>query len=548
MDFFKMDPSSPVFFGFPEFLTALALFAIVWTISDVRYKLRTRLAPVEFERPIFFAIVIVGFLVLATDVWRASGWLVPSGILLTPETWQGLLALLVLSIFPLWIWFSFLRRPKYTRMSSENFSLTIYRAIVKGNQAEIGILADELAPTTRQMLQTKSNVVRNEKTAVRNDKLAKPDRFYSTTLNILLLFGDARFCRAVVDNAPHFAMWLFINLRENREWIKPLRAFSRNVVQAALSNPDSFIFHEKSGYESGAIGHWKPVVDALFGDWQLVEQSDGLMRLDYRFEDRLDSRMWEAYLNALRLTIANACEKPDQFSSEFFSKMLDIPARTTFDFTNMGPKVSRYWEHDAYQRLRVALDFIKYLLEQLDRTSYSKRAGFRHQANPSEKTIYDRVAEVYCGIVRASTAFRENDDQTWSVQHNLIWTALFGRGKSESRSTELVRFKVRRIIYEEVKSIETFPNYSNTAYLGYCLNVLGLNTRPRTSHSDSFPLEKAVQLWTRSNFSKVYAEKPALRERLLVGTVSYNETAKELYKMYAFYEVDGQSRDVFPVM
>ena len=89
-----LDGNTPRLFGFPEFLSGLALMGLVWTITDVRYHFRIRVAPLPLHALTFAVMGSVGILTLLTDLWRAEQWLVPRGDLLTPSTWQALLGAL----------------------------------------------------------------------------------------------------------------------------------------------------------------------------------------------------------------------------------------------------------------------------------------------------------------------------------------------------------------------------------------------------------------------------------------------------------------------
>ena len=59
-------------FGFSEFISGLALFVIVYTITDIRYKFRikvSRVFPVSK-----YSIILIGFIALSCDVYFAQKW------------------------------------------------------------------------------------------------------------------------------------------------------------------------------------------------------------------------------------------------------------------------------------------------------------------------------------------------------------------------------------------------------------------------------------------------------------------------------------------
>ena len=68
-----LTPQSSVF-GFAEFISALALLVIVYTISDIRYKFRIHIAPLPLFTITYISIAGIGIGTLLLDVWSASQW------------------------------------------------------------------------------------------------------------------------------------------------------------------------------------------------------------------------------------------------------------------------------------------------------------------------------------------------------------------------------------------------------------------------------------------------------------------------------------------
>ena len=120
--FVPLRAQDPKFFGFSEFLAALALMVLAWTIADIRYRFRVRTAPLPLEGGTYTIVGIVGVLTLLTDWWRAEQWLVPEGKLLTPASWQALLGAIFLANFMVWAWFAFVRPPVFGRWNASRFA------------------------------------------------------------------------------------------------------------------------------------------------------------------------------------------------------------------------------------------------------------------------------------------------------------------------------------------------------------------------------------------------------------------------------------------
>lgn len=150
--FIQLEASAPKFFGFSEFLAGLALMVLAWTLADVRYKFRIRVAPLPLRATTFWMVAIIGALTLLTDLWRAEQWYVPKGHFITPASWQGLLGGIFFLTFLAWAWFAFIRPPRFGQRNAERFAGALYSSIVRGAPEELGIVADELADSARSLI------------------------------------------------------------------------------------------------------------------------------------------------------------------------------------------------------------------------------------------------------------------------------------------------------------------------------------------------------------------------------------------------------------
>ena len=59
-------------FPFKDFISALALLVVVYTISDVRYHFRVAVAPLALNAITYGLIAFIGFGTLITDIWIAQ--------------------------------------------------------------------------------------------------------------------------------------------------------------------------------------------------------------------------------------------------------------------------------------------------------------------------------------------------------------------------------------------------------------------------------------------------------------------------------------------
>lgn len=94
-------------FGFSHFLSALAIFFIVYTVAGERYKFRIAVAPFPLHKFSFWAIGLIGLGVLISEIWVNQAWLTPR-FNFSQSMWQGLLGLFLLILIFLWMWFGFI--------------------------------------------------------------------------------------------------------------------------------------------------------------------------------------------------------------------------------------------------------------------------------------------------------------------------------------------------------------------------------------------------------------------------------------------------------
>lgn len=140
------------FFGFSEFIAALALMVLAWTMADVRYRFRLRTAPLPLLGLTYFVIGAVSVLALLTDWWREEQWLVPKGNLITPAGWQAVLGGAFLLTFMMWVWFAFIRPAVFSRWNARRFIEQLYKAILRGSPVELPEIADELTRSAKSLI------------------------------------------------------------------------------------------------------------------------------------------------------------------------------------------------------------------------------------------------------------------------------------------------------------------------------------------------------------------------------------------------------------
>ena len=192
----------------------------------------------------------VGILTLLTDLWRAQGWYVPKGNLLTPASWQALLAALLLVTFLTWALFAFIRPPKFGKRNATRYVQAMYSLIVKGSPVELAVIAGELTNSANSLVRHATGIDKLRRLDERYAQQQKaPSKAETFANDLLLLIADKRFCRAVVASSPGTAWALFDEIGKAEKYGVPIQTFAQNLVTEALANKDSFIYRETAGGE-----------------------------------------------------------------------------------------------------------------------------------------------------------------------------------------------------------------------------------------------------------------------------------------------------------
>lgn len=539
--FTPISTSHPIkIFGFSEFLAAIALLAVVYTFTDVRYKFRIAVTPGFLYLTTFFLIAIIGFQTLLTEVWIAEGWWVPKTIWITYGTWQGIFGLLFLGTFMTWMYYAFIRPPVFDRRNARRFAQELYRFILRGNNDELKVIANELARSAESLIRYSRLVSRRLGSQDEPQKLVKkkPDA-EDYAHDILLLIANRKLCRQIVAASPVTAQAFFEEMTDQNKFDVPIGQFSRNISSEAVIQTESFLYGEAEGYESGLLGYLKPVSQAIYGNYKLVEALavNGISPLDVHYEEQWswNAKQWEAYCRAT-LVVLESCLTGDCCQGTSFAlnrAMHDIESsfRDLYKLDNMTDD----YNSDAYERLRVAADFIKSAIELIDKQPNPPKPLQRVREGTYPKNIYDHLALLTFKMCLDASAIKSPPETCWSVYYGIVWSKTF-KGFSDGTAWKIVRSKVSRLLYDEIVELTKTPNYKGTKILGFCLNILlGTHTKPTKGSygRDSYALAKAVQSWTRKHYLPMRKKNLDVAESVLIGRLGFDEAGSRLFVTYA---------------
>jgi hypothetical protein len=557
--FVPFDGSAPKFFGFSEFLAGLALMVLAWTIADFSYKFRVRTAPLPLQGITFIVVTAVGVLTLLTDLWRAQEWLVPEGNILPPAVWQAILGGLFLLTFLTWAWFAFIRPPIYNKINAERYARTLYRTILKGSPSELAIIADELAFSAKSLIRFAPGHREHINFSGRDSSEKRPPKkqpkVISYANDILLLIADKRFCRAIVASSPRTALAIFHEVAEAKKYDVRIQTFAKNIMNEALDNRDSFLYHETEGYKSGLIGYIKPLSQAMFSNYKMVETIGTLLDPDIWGKGKWTSDQLEAYCRAVLMTFRDYVEKDFWDHSLVLYRASENIENAASDIYKLNGIANITWDDDLHKKLLVVVQFIKDAVAILEKKGVPDNLKLRiHEKHRGGENFYDHLARMIFEVIFCASAVQSPAYLCWTIQYNFVWGKLFNFSKLDGAAGRVVKFKVRRLIYDEVAKMKEFPNFKGAKILGFCLNVMGLTVRKENFDYDSKPLQKAILSWTKKNYAWLHSYNPHLAKSCLVDGMSYDaENLKLVYTspaeglrrepQYTYFSVDPPSTD-----
>jgi hypothetical protein len=528
--------STASIFGFKDFIAALALLIIIYTISDVRYRFRIAVSPTPLYKISYWLIGIIGFGTLLTDIWISEKWLAPNS-LITASVWEGILATLFLGLVITWMHYAFIKPTIFGRNNYYQYAQELYRIVLKGSEIELPIIAHELAYSAESLVTFAAGL--NKIKAEAKGELKPCAEGFAN--DILLLIANRKLCRHIVASSPITAIKFLDAVAESKTYHVPIGLFAKNVSTEAIKNRDSNLYHEDDSYNSGLLGYTKPLSQALYGNYELVEalQDNSPLDIHYKSVWAWNSDQFETYCRAVQMTLKNYLNDGHwgQHSYVLTRALSDIQETSSRAIWDIKKSDDDYLG-DAWHRLNTGVDFIKDSINAIDQLepqpeARTLRIHHRERNRLRNEDFYDRLAEAMFEIIHSAAYIDGPPDKAWSIHHNSVWGVFFGHS-NEGRAWKIVQFKLRRLLYDEIQGIESLPNYKNARLLGICLNVMGLKMGKRSGYGrDCAALKAAMLAWTQRNYLHLRQVNAEIADACLIGGITFDAEQSRLVKTYA---------------
>ena len=524
-------------FGFAEFIQAFAILVLVYTLYDVKYRFRVQAAALPVKALTFWLVLLIGLASLLTDYWFTAKLPILS---ISPGRafLQSVLAALFLLILFLWLWFAFLRPPVFSKWNAKHFFTAIRDYLVEGSQKDLSSVTQDLKFSARQIVKHASDVPLRR---ARNDPRPQPELLISETSRyangICMILGSKKIAQHLVVSSPVTAIMFFQEMSNQKRYNISMGEFASNVVTEALLNKDSIIFQESNRFGRGYLEATQPFIRAVFGDYRLVEglsfaqgTSSLDLNLDYGLGEKLSARQLEAYCRGLLFTIKSALKQKDWSEHSYvITRAFHFLSNSVGDLDKLNDDATK--DSDCLGRLHAITEFLNETIEVLDKFGLQKTVLRKRQTrNAFDIDLYDQLASLCFELIVSASYVTRHDFTNWNVQHNATWIRIKSYVPSATR--KIILRKLRRLLYEEIVGSGRL-NYKSARVLGFCLNVLGLNSRRISkSDDDDRALRIAVQSYARKHFIEQFNLNPEVASNALVGRITFDQKKKRLVKTY----------------
>jgi hypothetical protein len=440
---------------------------------------------------------------------------------------------LFLLTFLTWAWFAFIRPPVFGRWNAKRYAQTLYSTIVRGDNEELAIIAKELARSAETIVALCAYPRQQQLANNENDQ--QPSIAARFANDLLLLIANRKFCRHIVESSPVTAMAFFDSMTRQQKYHIPIGQFAISISTQAIAHKESILYQEGNEYTSGLIGYIKPWSQTIYGNYDLVEVlGEGFrspLDVDFRDQWSWDAEQWNAYCR-VTLVAFEAYLKSQRTPYVINRALSDIEGafRDLYKLNHIGDE---WFESDIYKRLEAAVKFVKKAVALIDKQENPPRVALRRKEKHFERDIYDSIADLIFEIMFAASSIEADPDRCWGIHHNATWGEFFDLA-TDSKSWKIVKFKVRRLLFEEVARMKDYLNYKGARILGYLLNVMGFKvSKGRQGYGRDYrALAKVTQAWARRNYLRLREALPDVGDAVLIGRLSFDKERRRLVLTY----------------
>jgi hypothetical protein len=421
----------------------------------------------------------------------------------------------------------------------------LYSLVVNGSDQEISAISKEIGRSAGRLVRFAPQRGR--------DVDERPLKTHEQVANdILLLLANKRFSRQIATTAPGTLIAIVDEMKEQGRHYSVADRMIVSVLEEAIKDKSSILYHETEEFSTDLIGMMKPFTGAVFSEYRFVENLSYSFKspldLDFRIFWDMDDEQFSSYCRLVQIVFKNYINDSGYiFRSYSLSRAFGNIERAGQNLYKLDGLES-VRDSIEVRKLQAAVDFVRSALDDLDKIEDFDIGQLRHDEKAfGHKGILDQLADLAFELIIDAAAIGGPPDLAWTVHHNIVWSDLFGLRK-QGVATKAFRFKLSRLVFDEIKDMEKFPNFKGAKALGFCLNIFGMRVPEKSGYgSEERPLALAVARWTKKHYLGIWRSNRRVAEACLIGGVSFDEEELRLVKTYAYGTGDEPSKTYLDV-
>ena len=496
------------FFGFTTFLTGIAFLLMAWTTSDYKYRFRLYISSLS-PKSLSSITIFLGFTVLICDFFASMEWISPC----KHNICQLVLAIIFLFEITYWLFVCFFKPPIFGRRNHVRYTQEFNHILYSGDEAKMLIIAEELIRSMPKIVKHSVGDYYDWEKCSDTTKDA---------LRIIGMMGDKLFCRIVVRKSIDTALALFYNVEKERKYDIGLDLFAKNLTTEALQWEQSFAYRETTHGES-ILTHWQPVVNTIYGNYEIILHLKDLLRPDYSLTRNWNSNQVNAYVELMTTAFCSCydhCYEAHYFSS-VFENLESTICRVCWRKDWNGTAA----EDDEKNVFWKAMLFYQNIIHGLLNQKESPKIWHKYTDDFNRKDLLDCLADSLVMVFYFAGGVRGPEYIRHIIQYMHCYDPIFSLSECKNAGA-LFMLKLRRAIVSEIKKDSGLVGIY---LLLFFLEIFGLSTDKGYVHKDAAALKRYLHSYAKTNLLRMYAKAKKLRTFSLPKRMSINEKKKELY-------------------
>lgn len=522
--FFHLNPASPKIFGFAELLAGLALIVVAWTIADFRFKFRIATAPIPVVRLSSVVVLSVSVLALLTDLWRAEGWLVPSGGPLTASSWQFVLAALFLLSFFLWVWYAVISPPALTSRTGKKIEHQLFETISNGSPHELAIVADEVRRYAKTLAQQATNYDDAYFAKTREERKQVP-QLESSANHIYGILSDRRMCKVIVRNSPGAAVDLFEAVRSTWRYHVPIGTLGRYLIEEGIADEDSVFYTENENRAGGFIVFERSIIRTMLSEYYLLKAQPELLRVDFNKTKMWSSKELQMYSKLVIAAFSGVSMMRVHVRQGIFMPAFSVMSDAAEGLTSIVSSED-ILAHESVAKLRVVMQFVESGVSAMNLYQSLGNGEAGDRLHESQDILSDWVNLIVVHVLNVAAPRLDY----WSALDlmQIVTQRTFTSPHFDSWAGKTILHRVRRRLFDMLQVNGGLAGMRVANVVRFCLTGIAVDRSGKFHAPHSRVLFLAVRGWLAQNFLAWHRLSPVLALSALPEVCEFDQSNRTI--------------------